>query len=59
MIREYTQKYPNPNDKLALALILGRGFKPTVSRNRELSLLDVDKMISFRHKSIGNGDNRL
>lgn len=52
MIKEYTSKYPNANDKLALALILGRGFRPTVSKNRDLALLDVDKIISIRHKSL-------
>jgi len=59
LIKEYTQKHPNANDKLALALILGRGFKPTLSKNRDLNFLDIDKMISFKHKSLGNGDNRI
>lgn len=59
MIKEYTDKYPNANDKLALALILGRGFRPTVSKNRDLALLDVDKIISIRHKSLAESGSRI
>ena len=52
-------EYPNANDKLALALILGRGFRPTVSKNRDLALLDVDKILSIRHKSLEENGNRV
>ncbi len=38
------------SDKLALALILTRAEKGTVSKNRDLTLLDVDKVISFNNK---------
>lgn len=59
MIKEYIKLYPNANDKLALALILGRGFRPTVSKNRDLALLDVDKILSIQHKSLDPNGQRI
>jgi hypothetical protein len=59
MIKDFIKQYPNANDKLALALILGRGFRPTVSKNRDLALLDVDKILSIRHKSLEENGNRV
>jgi hypothetical protein len=50
------QKYPSAADKLALALILGRGNKPTLTKNRDLSLLDVDKLVSLKNKSLREED---
>lgn len=37
---------------------MSRGNKATVSKNRELSLLDVDKMISLSNRSLKEGDVR-
>lgn len=45
------EKYPLTGDKIALALIMTRVDKPTLTKNRELSLVDVDKMISIKNKS--------
>lgn len=59
MIKETVEKYPLTGDKLALALILTRADKPTLTKNRELSLVDVDKMISIKNKSFKEGDMRL
>ena len=52
LIKEYTGDQPSINDKLALALILSRGERPTISKNRELALLDIDKMVSFQHNTL-------
>ena len=52
LIKEHTKRFPNANDKLALALILSRGARPTVSKNRELTILDIDKTISMQHRSL-------
>ncbi len=46
------------SDKLALALILTRSDKATISKNRDLTLLDVDKLISIKNKSLKPGDMR-
>ena len=43
---------------MAIALILSRGNKATVSKNRDLSLLDVDKMVSLSNRSLKEGDVR-
>lgn len=53
------EKYPLTGDRLALALILTRADKPTLTKNRDLALVDVDKMISIKNKSIKQGDMRL
>ena len=58
LIKEYTESHPNANDKLALALILGRGFRPTLSKTRDLALLDTDKLLSMQHKSLMDNDPR-
>jgi hypothetical protein len=54
-----TEKYPLTGDRLALALIMTRADKPTITKNRELSLVDVDKMISIKNKSFKEGDQRI
>lgn len=46
-----TEKYPLAGDRLALALIMTRADKPTITKNRELSLVDVDKIVSIKNKS--------
>jgi hypothetical protein len=46
-------------DKLALALILTRGCKPTLTKNRDLSLIDIDKMISVKNKTLKEEDIRM
>jgi hypothetical protein len=59
MIKQTTEKYPLTGDRLALALILTRAEKPTLTKNRDLSLIDVDKMISIKNQSIREGDMRI
>jgi hypothetical protein len=54
-----TEKYPLTGDRLALALILTRADKHTLTKNRDLSLVDVDKMISIKNKSFKEGDMRI
>lgn len=58
MIKDLIDKHPLTGEKLAIALILSRGNKATVSKNRDLSLLDVDKMISLSNRSLKEGDAR-
>lgn len=47
------------SEKLALTLILSRQRKATITKNRALTLLDIDKMISFQSQSIKEGDQRM
>jgi len=46
-------------DKLALALILTRGCKPTLTKNRDLAFIDIDKMISVKNKTLKEEDIRM
>ena len=59
LIKEFVAKYPAANDKLALALIMSRGFRPTISKNRDLALLDIDKMISLKYNTLKEDGNRM
>ena len=59
LIKEFVAKNPAANDKLALALILSRGFRPTISKNRDLALLDIDKMISLKYNSLKEDGKRM
>ena len=44
---------------MALALILSRGYRPTVSKNRDLAFLDIDKMISIKHNTLAEDGSRM
>ena len=47
------------SDKLALALILNRNNKATITNNRNLTLLDIDKLISFHKPSFKHTNQRI
>lgn len=46
-------------DKLALALILTRGCKSTLTKNRDLAFIDIDKMMSIKNRTLKEDDIRM
>lgn len=59
MIRDYSHKYPSTLDKSTLGMIMIRNNIPTVNKNRDLSLLDIDKIMSLNNKTLKIDDNRM
>ena len=59
MIKQYTARNPGACDKLALSLIMCRGNRATVSKNRDLQLLDIDKMMSMQHNTLKQKGSRM
>lgn len=44
---------------MALSLIMCRGNRATVSKTRDLELLDIDKMMSLQHKTLKEKSSRM
>ena len=52
MIKRYAKAHPLKSDHLALTLILTRGQRATLTKTRDLALLDADKLLSMNCKSL-------